>query len=227
MVEANSISEADDPFRGSTVYVGLKERILRHEFLMGTPLREEDVAGWFGTSRVPARDALRRLAQEGLVERVGRRYTIRSYSYEEIVVVYRLRAALEHLAVERAIANREHGFDRIAAVLERQREAVQQASRGEFSGLDTEFHLAIAEVSGLPMLTQELELVLNRARLIRSNEIGRDSGPRAAYDDHCRIFAAMERGDARTAQAELEYHYFTTLRWHTGAAIASAQQDDI
>jgi DNA-binding GntR family transcriptional regulator len=194
---------------------------------MGTPLREEDVAGWFGTSRVPARDALRRLAQEGLVERVGRRYTIRSYSYDEIVVVYRLRAALEHLAVERAIANRAHGFDKIASVLERQSQAVQRASRGEFSALDTEFHLAIAEVSGLPLLLQELELVLNRARLIRSNEIGRDSGPQAAYDDHCRIFAAMQRGDAQTAKAELEYHYFTTLRWHTGAVIASVQQDDI
>lgn len=227
MTDTNPISESDDAVRGSTVYAGLKERILRHEFLMGTPLREEDVAGWFGTSRVPARDALRRLAQEGLVERVGRRYTIRSYSYDEIVVVYRLRAALEHLAVERAIANRDRGFDRIASVLDHQREAVQRTSRGEFSALDTEFHLAIAEISGLPMLTQELELILNRARLIRSNEIGRDSGPQAAYDDHCRIFAAMERGDARTAKAELEYHYFTTLRWHTGAGIASARQDDI
>jgi DNA-binding GntR family transcriptional regulator len=232
MVDANPTSETDDAFRGSTVYAGLKERILRHEFLMGTPLREEDVAGWFGTSRVPAREALRRLAQEGLVERVGRRYTIRSYSYDEIVVVYRLRAALEHLAVERAIANRDSanrdsGFDKISSVLDRQQEAVQRASRGEFSALDTEFHLAIAEISGLPMLSQELELVLNRARLIRSNEIGRDSGPRAAYDDHCRIFAAIERGDESTAKAELEYHYFTTLRWHTGAAIASAHQDSI
>ncbi|AYD03998.1 GntR family transcriptional regulator [Neorhizobium sp. NCHU2750] len=217
--------EAPSTPDGGAVYVGLKERILSHEFLMGAPLREEDVAGWFGTSRVPARDALRRLAQEGLVERVGRRYTIRSYSYDEIVIVYRLRAALEHLAVEQAVANRARGFDKIASVLDRQREAVQRASRGEFSALDTEFHLAIAEVSGLPMLSQELELVLNRARLIRSNEIGRDSGPRAAYDDHCRIFAAMERNDARTAKAELEYHYSTTLRWHTGAAIASAQQD--
>ncbi|MEW5420966.1 GntR family transcriptional regulator [Amorphus sp. 3PC139-8] len=221
--------EAEDTQRGSAVYAGLKGQILRHEFLMGTPLREEDVAGWFGTSRVPARDALRRLEQEGLVERVGRKYTIRSYSYDEIVIIYRLRSALEHLAVEHAVARLGSGendeLEKVATILDQQHEAIEQTSRGEFSELDVAFHLAIADISGLPLLSRELELSLNRARLIRSNEISRDSGPRGAYEDHCRIFAALQRGDAATAKAELDYHYMTTLRLHAGASANSHPQD--
>lgn len=213
-MDAPGQADGDEAFRGNAVYAGLKDRILRHEFRMGTPLREEDVAGWFGTSRVPAREALRRLGQEGLVERIGRRYAIRRYTYDEIVVVYRMRAALEHLAAELAVARRGEGLDRVAAVLERQKAAIEGTSRGEFSELDVAFHLAVAEIGGPPLLSRELELVLTRARLIRSDEIDRDSGPRAAYDDHCRIFAALARGDAGTAKAELEYHYSTTLRLH-------------
>lgn len=205
--------------RGDSVYALLKERILGHEFLMGTPLREDEVASWFGASRVPAREALRRLGQEGLVERVGRKYAVRSYSYAEIVVTYRQRAALEHLAVEQMAALRQpEALARVESILEAQRRAVEgPVARGPFSRLDRAFHLAIAEATGIAMLITEIELILNRVELIRSNEVAFDSGPVGAWRDHCRIFDALRRGDAASAKAELNYHYDTTLRFHVNA----------
>ncbi|MBS7699704.1 MAG: GntR family transcriptional regulator [Chelatococcus sp.] len=199
---------------------------MRHEFQMGAVLKEDEVASWFGGSRIPARDALRRLEQEGLVERVGRRYAVRTYSYPEILVTYRLRAALEHLAVELAVARRSaDGLDRVAQILELQRVSLQNISRGEFSDLDTAFHLSIAEMSEQDMLQRELSLILNRARLIRTNELAIDAGPEGAYRDHCRIFAALQRGDAGTAKAELDYHFATTVRLHAMSAASSATRD--
>ncbi|MBX3538288.1 MAG: GntR family transcriptional regulator [Chelatococcus sp.] len=218
-------NDAGSASLGDQAYEGLKTRILRHEFLMGAVLKEDEVASWFGGSRIPARDALRRLEQEGLVERVGRRYAVRTYSYPEILVTYRLRAALEHLSVELAVANRSaEGLDRVAHILELQRASLQTVSRGEFSDLDTAFHLSIAEMSQLEMLQRELSLILNRARLIRTNELAIDAGPEGAYRDHCRIFAALQRGDAGTAKAELDYHFATTVRLHAMSSAPDATQ---
>lgn len=203
---------------GDKAYTGLKERILRHELEMGAPLREEDVASWFGLSRVPARDALRRLEQEGLIERNGRRYAIRSFSYQEVVITYRQRAALEFLAVEHAIRHGAEALAPVADILEQQRLALAESSRPEFSKLDKAFHIAIANLSGQPLLVRELDIILDRVQLIRTAELQRDSGPKGAYNDHCRIFGALERGSAHVAQAELKYHYATTVRLHMDRA---------
>ncbi|MER5172388.1 GntR family transcriptional regulator [Thioclava kandeliae] len=201
--------------RGSEIYEGLKARLISHEFRMGDPLREEDVATWFGASRVPARDALKRLESEGLVERVGRKYAVRNYSYDEVEVTYRIRAALEHLAVDRLVKSaRDEDLDRIAHVLDRQSGALASSSRAEFSALDADFHMLIAELSQNSMLVAETRRVLDRVRLIRSNELERDNGPAAALADHQRIFAALARRDGATAKAELDFHYATTLRLH-------------
>lgn len=200
---------------GDQVYLGLKARILGHGFRMGDLLREDEVAAWFSASRLPAREALRRLEQEGLVARVGRRYTVRSYAPAEILVTYRIRAALEHLGAELAVALMDEAQEAaIAATLDEQRRAAAARDRAEFSRLDKAFHLAIAAVGGNAALLRELEVVLNRVTLIRSHEIGIDSGPMAAYHDHCRIFEAVRRRDAAVARAELDYHFVTTLRLH-------------
>jgi len=212
---------ADPQSRTARVYEGLRARILRHEFRMGDPLREEEVASWFEASRVPARDALKRLETEGLVERVGRKYAIRSYSYDEILVTYRIRAALEHLSVELAVRlGTEAQFMHIAAQLDRQRRAVTSMGRADFSALDFEFHMMIAELTGNAMLIGETETVLNRVRLIRSNELEIDNGPGAALADHLRIFDALCRRDAQTAKSELNYHYATTVRLHERGGVA-------
>lgn len=206
---------------GNQVYLGLKDRILAHSFRMGDLLREEEVAAWFSASRLPAREALRQLEQEGLVARVGRRYTVRRYTPAEILVTYRIRAALEHLGVELAVSRLDDAQEAvIATLLDEQRSAAIAGDRAEFSRLDKSFHLSIAAVGSNPALTRELEVILNRVTLIRSHEIGIDSGPVAAYEDHCRIFESVRRRDPEIAKAELNYHYATTLRLHEVEGLA-------
>lgn len=218
---------------GDLVYSGLKERILGHELPLGSPLREDEVAGWFAASRVPAREALRKLEQEGLVERLGRSYAVRTFSVEEIVVIYRQRAALEHLAVELAVDRLGH--DDADAVLRPLRDLLKQqqiaatppASRSDFSRLDKAFHMAIASISGQSLLLHELDIILSRVQLIRTAEIKRDSGAESAYKDHCRIFCALERRDAQTAKSELDYHFSTTVRLHRHESRAKSPQDTL
>jgi DNA-binding GntR family transcriptional regulator len=46
---------------------GLRRAILAGELTPGTPLRQDELAERFGTSRIPVREALRQLKAEGLV----------------------------------------------------------------------------------------------------------------------------------------------------------------
>lgn len=213
--EPNDASFARARSLGDEVYEGVQAKILCHELRMGDPLREDEVASWFSASRIPAREALRRLEQEGLVARVGRKYTVRRYTEAEILVTYRIRAALEHLAVALAAPTLDDAqSEEIEAVLVRQKDAATRADRGAFSLLDLAFHMSFARISGNGALIHELGLIMNRVTLIRGHELAIDSGPLAAYDDHRRIFEAARRRDIPTACAELDYHYATTLRLH-------------
>lgn len=88
------------------VYDHLRQGILTNEYPPGTSLREETLAARFAVSRVPVREALRRLAAEGLVTltpRLGA--TVSSLSPKQFLDAYRVREALETLAIRLAMPN--------------------------------------------------------------------------------------------------------------------------
>lgn len=94
------------------VYERLRAEIVAGEFDAGAPLPEVALAERYGTSRTPVREALRRLEQDGLVERGDRGLRVRRRSPEEILEIYEARIALEATAAG-AAAERRTEFDLI------------------------------------------------------------------------------------------------------------------
>lgn len=91
-------------------YERLRAEIVDGTAPPGTPLIEAVIATRLGISRTPVREALRRLEQDGLVERTGRVVAVRSCSPEEILEIYAVRIALEGLAA-RLAAEARNEFD--------------------------------------------------------------------------------------------------------------------
>src|ERR1700752_1066794 len=87
------------------LYAQIKQRVLRHEFEIGSKFFESDVADMFAVSRTPAREALTRLLSEGLLVRSGRIYSVRTFSLTEVKDLFDVRERLECLAVEAAARN--------------------------------------------------------------------------------------------------------------------------
>ncbi|PRZ44170.1 DNA-binding GntR family transcriptional regulator [Antricoccus suffuscus] len=79
-------------------YERLRAEIVEGEFAPGTALVEVSLAERYGTSRTPIREALRRLEQDGLVERGSRGMCVRTRSPEEILEIYEVRITLEATA---------------------------------------------------------------------------------------------------------------------------------
>src|SRR5262245_35638355 len=84
------------------VYRAIKDRLLSQEIEVGSRLREDDLAAQLGVSRTPIREALMRLAQEGLVEIAPRSGThVCTFTPDDIEQIFDLRIALESLAVRK------------------------------------------------------------------------------------------------------------------------------
>lgn len=86
----------------SEVYERLRGEIVEGTFDAGANLVELALAERYGTSRTPIREALRRLEQDGLVERGDRGMRVRTRSPEEILEIYEVRIALEATAASAA-----------------------------------------------------------------------------------------------------------------------------
>src|SRR6185295_2874180 len=129
---------------------------------IGAIVSDGEIAESLGMSKTPVRQALRLLAQEGLLETGRRRQLVVRGVTPEI------REALERIAVEHA--SREmpiEEIDYLRLSLIRQRRAAESGNEAEFIDLDEEFHLTIARAAGLPTLARLLTQLRGFVRLMR------------------------------------------------------------
>lgn len=183
------------------VHEHLRDEIISGRLTPGAELHEVALAGSLGVSRGPIREALGRLATEGLVTIAPRRgAVVRALSSEEFIEAYQVREALEMMAVRLAVP--KLGTENLAD-MERLIEAM--ASRAEdddvqgFFELNTEFHQRFFEVAGNRMLAdlyRQLRGQIDRHRL-RSLELRGDLWRSIA--EHRAILSAAEKGDVEQA----------------------------
>src|SRR6478672_2282300 len=88
---------------GKQVYNLLWQRIVSHQLQPGDKLSDVRLSEELGVSRTPVREALQRLAQEGIARAESRRgFFVAHFSSQDVREVYDVRAALEVLAVRLA-----------------------------------------------------------------------------------------------------------------------------
>ncbi len=179
------------------VYDHLRSEILADRLTPGTELQEVALARALGVSRGPVREALGRLAAEGLVTvRPRRGAVVRALSKEEFVEAYQLREALETMAARLAVPRLtpDH-LARMQALIETM---AAHADRGDVHGFfdaNTAFHETFFEAAGNRMLAQayrQLRSQIDRYRL-RSLQLRGDL--RRSIAEHRAILRAARAGD--------------------------------
>jgi DNA-binding GntR family transcriptional regulator len=83
-----------------SLYERLRAAILNGEYRPGAALAETVVAEAYGVSRTPVREALRRLEQDGILQRNGRQLTVHATTPQEVLEIYECRIVLEGMAAE-------------------------------------------------------------------------------------------------------------------------------
>jgi DNA-binding GntR family transcriptional regulator len=198
-------SGRSDPIRVDSVadlaYERIRGYVLGGEAPPGARLGQVELADRFGISRTPVREALRRLAGEGLVDfHSNRGFRVADLGLDAVLRRMEVRSLVEpgiaRLAAQR---RREEDIQRLARVIARQEDARDGIAAHDAS---RDFHIALARASG----NEELVRVLNSLWLV---EVGRrllarrTADPNWLHDDvseHRGILTAVSEG--RDADAE-------------------------
>ena len=194
------LAPAAPPSLPDVAYAQLREAILTGAMAAGTPLRQEDLGSQLGMSRLPVREALRRLDSEGLVVlRPRRGYIVATLDREEIEDVLELHGTLEALAGHAATLRRT---DAVVADLERcvtQLERVGSRSPIDveaFTALNAQFHERLLESSGRPFLNRMLRLVRGNAERYTRAGAGMLLDLHESQREHRGILEAYRAGNA-------------------------------
>lgn len=187
------------------VYRRLRGLLLEGGYEPGERLNEVTLAERLEVSRGPIREALERLAQEGLVVRVPRRGTfVRRYGRHEVRELMELRRVLEsaagRLAAERATAEELEAMRGL-------QEAADAVIRGG-SGYppDKDFHQAVVRLAGNRELERATGLVYDQLRLARSLSAQTPGRARQAWREHAAILRALLARDDAAAEAAVVAH---------------------
>ena len=193
---------------GAKIYADLRAELVSLERLPGEPISEAELAKSYGFSRTPVREALRKLADEGLVEIFPQSGTfVARIPFAALPEVIVIRKALEEtsarLAAERAQRSQ---IIALLAHLERQREASCAGDRNAFHQADEAFHAAIAEAAGyrgIWTLVEQVKVHVDRYRRLTLPQEGRME---RAIGEHAAIAAAIESGDGARAAEKMGVH---------------------
>ncbi len=183
----------------------LRAAVLSGQYRPGDHLGEVELAGSLGVSRGTVREALRHLQQEGLVT-AGTRGMLRvnSLTPAEVHELFRVRAALEGLAVREVIASprRASAAEALRAAVERLSDSDEPAAR---MAADLAFHLLLCQLSGNSMLVEAWQRLEGRMRVAILNGAALQA-PMMSRDRHVPIVEAIERGDVEAAVQVVDEH---------------------
>ena len=191
------------------IRAALRAAILDVARVPGAVIAEHDIAARFGVSRTPVREALLRLADEGLVDVKPQRGTfVARLSLKRIEEALFVRQAVECMILERVAAREDRAAiaARLGAIVAEQAAAIDAGDVGTALDADTRFHHAMVVASGLEgvwSVVGEARDLHHRIRAIAVPELGSAA---QAIRDHRAIVRAVRDGDAARAARAMERH---------------------
>ena len=157
-------------FQRDSAYEKLLTLIVEGQLLPDQPISERQIAAELEIGRTPVREAMRALAQDGLLEIVPARGTfVRSISIDQLCDLYEVRQALEGQAAE--LAAKKGVTKELLAFrhkLERSRTARTDKKLGETYAIGADFHVEVFRCAGNSILTELYLPIRNRFRVTMS-----------------------------------------------------------
>ena len=190
------------------VYWAIRDRIIQGSLERGARIHQEDLAEELGVSRTPVREALRRLAAEGLVEmRTNRGARVADVGRSDMQAAYEARLVIEPGAARLAAgAGLPAPVARMRTALSAQRRSIPNVRRS--FDANREFHIALVHGSGNPFLVQFVQrLWVSRiGEVIYERQSETPERMSLDADEHEQILAAIEAGNGRRAESLTRHH---------------------
>lgn len=216
------------PALGEQVYLALRAKLRSGDMQAGQTLQELPLAERLGVSRTPVREAMARLASEGLLAADGRSFTVPALTLRDVDDIYELRFLIEPAALRRVAplavdAARRAPIDAaLAAAVAAHRSGDSEA----FRDANVRYRAAWLALVPNARLVRMVELYADHLQHIRALTLGDARVRRIVLRGLERITAALAAGDGDAVAAALHEHLLQARRAFveaTGLATAAAE----
>ena len=189
----------------SIVCDALRKAIIEGNLEPGQPLRQDDIARMFNTSRIPVREAISRLEQQGLVK--TQRYKgaiVAGLSAKEAEEIFDLRRLIEPEVIRRAVPRMSED---LLAEARRYCEAFTASPNPmEWGDLNRSFHSTLYRASDLAYHMEIIDNAMDRVDPYLRAQLVLSNGMERANREHTGILEACERGQAEEASELTAQH---------------------
>ena len=201
---------------------------IRHAIRMGlmrpgARLVPEEIATSIGMSRMPVREALNRLAAEGLiVMRPNRGAVVRGLTEKEVREVFEMRAVLEGLAASMAVSRvTPADIQDLRQLLARMQHAASSIS--DWITVHRQFHERLCAISDAPRLMYQISALHSVVEPLM--RIWLENWPSSSYvqDVHEDLLATLLAGDAAAMETSMRAHVLRTVAGITAAMKQNAE----
>lgn len=186
----------------------VREAILDGVLQPSAWLREDEIARAFNVSRTPVREALHRLADEGLAVKTANHGTVVApLSLEDILALYVVREDLEGLAARLAAVRCPPGcVDVLDEIGERMKAAVETDDVAKLAQLNLEWHRALREAAANTYLDRFLSQVEHAVRRLPVSTFAHHGRPAEVLAEHEAVVRAIEARDGAAAEKAARAH---------------------
>ncbi|MEM1240635.1 MAG: GntR family transcriptional regulator [Cyanobacteria bacterium P01_H01_bin.26] len=195
------------------VYVSLRDWIVRGELEPGEKLKDKELASRLGVSRMPIREALRKLEDEGLVETAANRWTrVAPITLGDAETIYPIIQKLEELALELAFPklSPQH-IQKMQTANGDLKTALGQNNPHGAVVADTAFHQVLADIAD----NLELRAILNRLKAkyqrIELAYFSEASLLLASFEEHRMLLSALKTKNLEAAHRALARNWQASI----------------
>jgi GntR family carbon starvation induced transcriptional regulator len=203
----------------TAVYERLREDVLSGALAPGQKLRMEGLRDGYGVGASPVREALNRLAAEGLVSQVDQKgFRVAPVSIEELRELTTARLWVTRLALREAMARGDAAWEeRIVLAFHRFMRAVRPSASGapvidaETERLHRDYHSALLAACGSRWITNFADMLFDCARRYQRLSVSSAARPRDVDGEHRAIMEAVLARDVELAVKLHDEHIMRTV----------------
>lgn len=207
MIAKLQVIERPEPL-GDRVYATLREYLRAGRIPHGQPLQEAVLAAQLGVSRTPVREALARLASEGLVVAESRSFTVPNLSLRDVEDIYALRFLIEPEALREVAASKpdRRTLARLREGLEGMAKAHEAGDGAAFMEANYRYRDAWTDLVPNKRLVRAIHLYADHVRYLRAFTLDDPAVRAIVLKGLRRLAAAIAAGDGDAAAEAMRAH---------------------
>lgn len=190
------------------VYHDVRNRILNFQLLPGAKVSDKDIAQQMGISRSPVRQALFRLAEQGLLQtRPNKGFVVKVHSPEELQDLFVFREAMEVKAIDLAVKKlTDRDIDRLSRQVDTYHVSIGKNDIRKLNQMDRAIHATLMKLGGNRFMIEYFNSLCDRIQISFPQLRYTEADLRIIHEEHKQIVAHIIQRDAKKVKTALSAH---------------------